>query len=98
MYSVGSSAALLLQMGRALGQATAALATFDHPSFHRTFAWDLRQFRGVATFAPFIPEATVTALVQRTLADFDATILPASEVTSYCPISSHPVLFCWHAT
>lgn len=78
MFDVGSSCTLLVSTGHALAIVTKVLVKFDHSSFHRTFAWDLRNFSAVKGFVDFIDDADVKALVIRTLAHFDEHIVPAS--------------------
>ena len=74
MYSAGSSPLLLLQMGRALGRVTACLVDFDHPSFHRKFAWDICSFTSVKPFVKYIPEDSMRALVDKTFVDFETRL------------------------
>jgi Ser/Thr protein kinase RdoA (MazF antagonist) len=78
MFHIGSSASLLIGTGQAVGNVTCALVDFDHPSFHRTFAWDLRQFAAVEGFMSYIPEKNIETLCRQTLLDFHDVILPSS--------------------
>ena len=42
-------------LGRTLGALNAALATFEHPAAHRTFAWDLASIAELEDLLPLVP-------------------------------------------
>jgi len=60
------SAALMENLGRAVGRLDAALADFDHPATHRDFHWDLTQAaRVISEHLPRIRDDGDRALVAR---------------------------------
>lgn len=65
--------ALRRDLGRSLGRVDRALATFDHPAFHRDFHWDLANAgRIVRTYLPLVADAAMAATI-RTLANHHAS-------------------------
>lgn len=46
-------------LGRALGQLNHALANFEHPAAHRTFAWDLAAAAELEELLPLVPRDAV---------------------------------------
>ncbi|HVL68550.1 MAG TPA: aminotransferase class III-fold pyridoxal phosphate-dependent enzyme [Vicinamibacterales bacterium] len=57
---------LLEEVGRRLGQLSAALDGFDHPALHRRFPWDLqRGFDVVARHSPLVADPALRELVRR---------------------------------
>lgn len=58
-------AALLENLGRALGQLDAALADFDHPAIHRDFHWDLvNAKRVIGEHLPLVSDGGQRQLIQ----------------------------------
>jgi 4-aminobutyrate aminotransferase-like enzyme/Ser/Thr protein kinase RdoA (MazF antagonist) len=59
------SLALFEHIGRRLGDVDRALSSFDHPSLHRDFRWDLAAgLRAVHEHAPFIDDPALRRLVE----------------------------------
>ena len=64
--------ALRRNIGRALGRLDRALATFDHPAFHRDFHWDLANAdRVVRELLPLVTDGALAANI-RTMAEYHA--------------------------
>ena len=55
---------LWTDVGRAVGIATRSLEDFEHPAFLRYHAWDVRQFRDVSIFFPYIDDDKIKETVQ----------------------------------
>lgn len=70
--------ALRRNIGRALGRMDRALATFEHPAFHRDFHWDLANAdRVVREQLPLVTDAVLAAQIA-TCATYHAThVVPA---------------------
>ena len=68
-------AAGLETLGERLATLNAALASFEHPAAHRTFAWDLRaigELRELLNLAPTPTVATVIDEVEAALPEYEA--------------------------
>lgn len=50
-------------LGAALGRLTAALADFEHPAAHRTFAWNLASIAELEELLPLVPRDAVRAAI-----------------------------------
>ncbi len=51
-------------LGRTLGSLNAALATFEHPAAHRTFAWDLAAIAELEDLLPLVPRDSVASALR----------------------------------
>ncbi len=64
-------------IGRALGRLDHALATFDHPAYHRDFHWDLAKASAVvAKHAHLVTDASMVAHIASLAAYHDAHVVP----------------------
>jgi len=69
--------ALRRDVGRALGQLDLALASFDHPSLHRSFHWNLAQAQEVVQArAHLVTDVALRDSINRVSAHHRATIVP----------------------
>lgn len=75
-----STPVLTVSLGYALGSVSNSLRNFDHPSFHRTHSWDLRNFESVAaTFSQYIEEHDIRDLVTVVVQRFVSEVIPSSQ-------------------
>ncbi len=71
------SAALGHSIGSALGRLDDALATFDHPAFHRRFHWDLAHAAAiVGEYSPLVADAVLRAHIDRFAQAHAGAVLP----------------------
>ncbi len=69
--------ALRRDIGRALGRLDLALTSFDHPSLHRSFHWDLAQAQDVVqAHVPLVTDDVLRESIDRVRAHHLATIVP----------------------
>ncbi|MFN0097726.1 MAG: aminotransferase class III-fold pyridoxal phosphate-dependent enzyme [Gemmatimonadaceae bacterium] len=65
--------ALRHDLGRALGRVDHALASFDHPAFHRDFHWDLANAqRVIGSYRPLVADRGISTVI-KTLATYHET-------------------------
>jgi 4-aminobutyrate aminotransferase-like enzyme/Ser/Thr protein kinase RdoA (MazF antagonist) len=70
------SDAVLLQLGRLLGQVDQALLDFEHPAAHRALKWDIGQCLWARAYLGYIDDPRRRALVARHFDTFEGHILP----------------------
>ncbi len=63
-------------LGRVLGTLDAALQDFEHPAAHRTLKWDITRASWIRDYFSHLDIPERRALVERFLAEFEATALP----------------------
>ena len=69
--------ALRRNIGRALGRLDRALATFDHPAFHRKFHWDLANAAEVvATNLPLVDDGVLYGHITTLAANHETYVAP----------------------
>jgi 4-aminobutyrate aminotransferase-like enzyme/Ser/Thr protein kinase RdoA (MazF antagonist) len=68
---------LLADLGRVLGEMDLALRDFEHPAAHRDFPWDLSRASWIGGALDHVAHPERRALVERTLARYDAEVVPA---------------------
>ncbi len=74
---VRHSSGLLRDLGRRIGQMDRALATFDHPAFHRDFHWDLAHgLRVVDEYRSLIADEALREMIGQLAADFRRDVRP----------------------
>jgi Ser/Thr protein kinase RdoA (MazF antagonist) len=78
LNSHGGRIPLMSDVGRALGRLTNTLQGFDRPSFHRSHAWDMKQFLQVERFVEFIDDSSIRALVTGVFQTYREEVLPDS--------------------
>jgi 4-aminobutyrate aminotransferase-like enzyme/Ser/Thr protein kinase RdoA (MazF antagonist) len=68
---------MLASLGRLLGEMDEALQDFEHPSAHRDFPWDLSRASWIEGALDHLDDPRRRALVERTLARYEAEVVPA---------------------
>jgi 4-aminobutyrate aminotransferase-like enzyme/Ser/Thr protein kinase RdoA (MazF antagonist) len=68
---------LLRDLGRFLGEMDGALRSFEHDAAHRDFKWDLARASWIRGALGHVEDASRRALVERTLARYEAEVTPA---------------------
>jgi 4-aminobutyrate aminotransferase-like enzyme/Ser/Thr protein kinase RdoA (MazF antagonist) len=68
---------LLRELGRLLGEMDEALLDFEHPEAARDFKWDLSRARWIRGALDHIGDPARRGLVERTLARYEAEVVPA---------------------
>jgi len=81
LNTVGATDNLLEQVGGALGKIAHVIKQtgFDHPAFHRVFAWDLRQLPSCLPFVMHVDDAAVVECIHRVVDEFSSSLLPDSD-------------------
>jgi 4-aminobutyrate aminotransferase-like enzyme/Ser/Thr protein kinase RdoA (MazF antagonist) len=67
---------LLRDLGRFLGQMDAALQSFEHPAAHRELKWDSSRATWIKEHIPQIERAERRALVEKSIALYEAEVVP----------------------
>jgi 4-aminobutyrate aminotransferase-like enzyme/Ser/Thr protein kinase RdoA (MazF antagonist) len=68
---------LLYSVGHMLGTLDSTLHTFTHPAAQRTLKWDVQQASWIHEYTHFISQPERRSLVERFLAQFETSVLPA---------------------
>jgi Ser/Thr protein kinase RdoA (MazF antagonist) len=68
----------MVQLGRSIADVTRALHNFDHPAFHRTHLWDLKQLDASMPLLHYVDSAPVQECIRAVHQRFHDTILPLS--------------------
>ncbi len=76
LAEVGRTPELLMSVGRLLGRAGVALADFEHVGLDRELRWDLMRARWIRERLEEFEDLARRALVERTIARFDAEAAP----------------------
>jgi Ser/Thr protein kinase RdoA (MazF antagonist) len=64
-------------LGYSLGSISKSLVNFKHDAFHRTHAWDLKNFESTyKNFNPFIEEEDVRCLLDKVFERFSKDVIP----------------------
>lgn len=70
------SPALLRDLGRRVGELSAALVGFDHPAIHRDFYWDLANGRRIVRELRPLVDDSLGAVVDAVVAEYDRHTAP----------------------
>ncbi len=69
--------AMARDLGELLGRIDRALTHFDHPAAHRELKWDLARAGWIREYVHHIDDEEHRGLVERILAEYDASVSPA---------------------
>mmetsp|Transcript_1044 Transcript_1044/g.1730 ORF Transcript_1044/g.1730 Transcript_1044/m.1730 type:complete len:411 (+) Transcript_1044:72-1304(+) len=70
---------LMTELGTGIGHVWQSLREFDHPSFHRTHLWDLKQFSMSYPLLSYVEDPLVREHIQSVHSLYTETILPVSD-------------------